>query len=473
MAKKLKAVVAGAGPAGCVFARDLALAGIDVVVFEKGDFASLGHNWSDAVERIALKEVGLDVPPEGPVNKGALVKSPGDESNEFKIFEEHAYPDMEVWAPDLSCKKQIHFRYITTDRRELGKLLADQAIKAGADLRFNHEVIEPLVSGGQTLGDVVVTGLKVKDLNSKEETDIKADITVDDTGFSALLRTQLPNTTGIAEAFTDSEFAMVHRTVRKRNRVNIEQDTIIDHYRYGYHTGYQWVQELNDHEIDIGAGVKYKADVPAPKDTVAEFISRHSSITESAVRGGGGKCLVGKSPLSLVASGFLALGDAASQTIPMTGCGAGGAMMGGKLAAETVIEAQMLEKSDISALWSYNHKWFVQSERGANYAALTALRNILQKLPHEDNSFLFNKDVFSGEMLTSSINGIFQIPTLSLMIKTLVGCISKPGLLLTLNKATTIGTKLYKHYLNYPSSWNSDQFESWKKKTEQLFAKAG
>lgn len=471
MTKKLKVVVAGAGPGGCVLARDLAKAGIEVVVYEKGDFETLGHNWSDAVERIALQEVGLDVPQEATVNKGALVKIPGEKTNEPAIFEQHAYPQMEVWAPDLSCKKQIHFRYITTDRRALGKLLANQARDAGAIIHSNHEVVEPLVSGGNTLSDVMVTGVKVKNLENNEETVVNADITVDDTGYNALLRTQLPKETCIANPFTDDEFAMVHRTVRKRDRTKVGEDPIIDHYRYGYQTGYQWVQELNDQEIDIGAGVKFNADVLSPKDTVEEFISRHPSITDEVVRGGGGKCLVGKSPFSLVTSGFMVLGDAASQTIPMTGCGAGGAMIGGKLAAETIIEAQSSGDTSIAALWSYNHKWYVRSCRGANYAALTALRNILQKLPQEENSFLFRKDVFSGEMLTASINGIFQMPDLSLMIKTLVGCISKPGLLLTLNKATTIGTKLYKHYLNYPTVWNPMQFEKWKHKTEQLFAK--
>ncbi len=471
MAKNFKVVIAGAGPGGCVFARDLALAGIDVTIYEKGEYESLGHNWSDAVERNALQAVGLDVPAEGPVNKGTLVKIPGKNSKDSAIFEQHAYPQMEVWAPDLSCKKQIHFRYITTDRRALGKLLADQARDAGAVINFNHEVIAPVLSGGKTLSDVIVTGIKVKNLKNDEETVINADITVDDTGFKAQLRTQLPEETCIAMPFSDDEFAMVHRTVRKRDQTKTGEDQIIDHYRYGYQTGYQWVQELNDQEIDVGAGIKFNADVLSPKDTVEEFISRHPSITEEIVRGGGGKCLVGRSPFSLVASGFMVLGDAASQTIPMTGCGAGGAMMGGKLAAETVIEAQKNGSANIESLWSYNHKWYVQSGRGSNYAALTALRNILQKLPQDDNSFLFNKDVFSGEMLTASINGIFRIPDLSMMVKTLVGCISKPGLLLTLNKATTIGTKLHKHYLNYPSIWNPSQFEKWKNKTEQLFAK--
>ena len=127
-------------------------------------------------------------------------------------------------------------------------------------------------------------------------------------------------------------------------------------------------------------------------------------------RGGGGLCLVGRSPAGLVTGGFVSIGDSACQTIPMTGCGAGGAMVGGKLAAEVVLAAAREGRNDLKALWPYNWKWFVESKRGANYAALTAMRTILQSLTHEDLSFLFQKDIFSGEMLTPSINGIFHVP---------------------------------------------------------------
>jgi len=468
MSHKFKVIVAGAGPGGCIFARDLAKAGTDVTVYEKGDYEKIGHNWSDAMERSALAATGFEAPFEGTVNTGLLVKSKGAAGNPTGIYEQHAYPFMEVWAPDYSSRKMVNFRYVTTDRRALGKLLIDQAKEAGAKVQFRHEVVDIILVGGKSLGEIEVKGVAVKDIETGETKSLQADIVADDTGFNATLRTKLPAATGIAGKFSSEEFAMVHRTVRKRNKDAI--DPVADHYRYGYNTGYQWMQYLNEDEIDTGAGVRHDPNNPDPKDIVKEFISRHPSISDEIIRGGEGLCLVGRSPASLVAKGFVVIGDAASQTIPMTGCGAGGAMMGGKFAAEAVIAAASKGKNDCDALWEYNWKWFVGSKRGANYAGLTALRNILQDLTHDDISFLFKKDILSGEMLTNSINGIFTLPDIPTMVKTLVGGITRPGLLLKLNAATTAGTKIFKHYLAYPQKWDATQFEDWKVKADQLFA---
>jgi len=468
MSDKFKVVVAGAGPGGCIFARDLAKAGIDVTVYEKGDYETLGHDWSDAMERSALAETGFDAPFEGSSNTGPLVKTKDSVGIVTGIYEQHAYAYMEVWSPDYSSKKIVNFRYVTTDRRALGKLLVDQAKKAGAKILFRHEVLDLISAGGSRLGDVEVKGIVVKDIETGETKSIQADIVADDSGFQAILRTKLPETTGIARKFSSDEFAMVYRTVRKRDKNRI--DPMNDHYRYGYKTGYQWIQYLNEDEIDTGAGVRHDPKNPDPKDIVQEFISRHPSISGEVVRGGGGLCLVGRSPASLVAKGFVVIGDAASQTIPMTGCGAGGAMVGGKYAAEAVLAAAINGKTGCDALWEYNSKWFSCSKRGAHYAGLNALRNILQDLTHEEISFLFRQDILSSEMLTNSINGVFTLPDLQTMVKTLAYGITRPGILLKLNAATTAGTKIFKHYMAYPGRWDADLFESWRLKADQLFA---
>lgn len=456
-------IVAGAGPAGCILARDLARRAIRVRIYERGARTDLGHNWSDAVERSALAEVGIAVPPEGPVNTGPLVKKPGGPG----LFEEHAYPDMEVWAPDYSCRKMIKFRYITTDRRALADYVLKQALEAGAEVLFRHE-ITGLTYEGSTLADLRVGGVKIRNLETGESLTASADVVVDASGLKADLRTALPGTSGIAQAFGGSDLAEVFRTVRLR-REDVA-DAVSDHYRYGYHTGYQWFQRLNEREIDTGAGVRLGYQAATPRAIVQEFISRHPSILETEVRGGGGICLVGRSPFTLVCGGFAAIGDSAGQTIPMTGCGAGGAMVGAKLAAEAISTAAHQGRSDIAALWPYNHAW--ASGRGAHYAALTAMKNILQGLDEEETSFLFRRDIISAAMLTDSINGCFTPADPLTGVKTFIRCLSRPPLLLKLAKASSVGTAIYRHYQAYPRTWDAACFEDWRHKAEQLFARA-
>ena len=359
----------------------------------------------------------------------------------------------------------IHFHYITTDRRALGRLLARSAAEAGAEVLYRHEATRLLCS------ETAVTGVRVKDLDGGTERDETADVVVDAAGFAGALRYglpgKLPASPEASRPFLPEDFARVYRTVRER--LAGTGDDLRDHYRYGYRTGYQWMQFLNHREIDVGAGVRDDPANPDPKEIVEEFIGRHPSISNREVRGGGGRCLVGRSPYSLVTPGFLAAGDSAGQTIPMTGCGAGGAMAGARLAAATLLRAAGEGRNDAAALWPYNHGWFVESGRGASYAALTALRNSMQSLDHEEISLLFRRDILDVRMLTASINGAFLDPGLAGTVKALLRGISRPGLLIKLNGAISLGRRIYRHYLGYPKEYDFRRFAHWVAGADALF----
>ena len=188
-------------------ARDLARAGINVTIFEKSDYNILGHNWSDAVERAGLSEAGFELPPKGNLNTGPLVKSPGEASSQGRIFEQHSFPEMDIWSPDYSTKKIIDFRYITTDRRALGMVLADQAREAGATIKFKHEVIDIILSEGDSLETIMVKGIKMKDLSSGEINEYNCDMFADCTGFNDPFRVKLPESTCITRKYDNEEFA--------------------------------------------------------------------------------------------------------------------------------------------------------------------------------------------------------------------------------------------------------------------------
>ncbi len=466
--KDYQVVIAGAGPGGTLLARQLASAGISVAVFELKSEGTLGHNWSDAVEKSALAAAGFDIPAvvDGRF-KGKLVKSGEDDDN---IFEPHRIDPLQIRFPDLSgaTRSGVEFRYITTDRKVLGSRLAKQAGAAGAKIFYRHRVDGLIGNTDASLESIRVEGLIVTDMETGSTAEISADMVVDATGYLSQLRTKLAGAPEIRTAFSGGDLAYACRTVRRLDVKLAADDDLTDHYRYGAFKGYFWTHLHHKDSIDIGGGVREEPGRVDPLKVIGEMIAERPSITGEELRGGGGIVLVGKSPWSLAAPGFLAVGDAAGQVIPTTGCGVGGALTGALLAAETIQAALKKEACTMENLWPYNHLWFTR--RGSHFAALAALKEILQDLSHEDLTFLMKKDIMSGNMLTPTINGIFEPPDLATMVSTLVNGITRPGLLMKLNRATTMGKKIFSHYRKYPEKWDGAAFAQWVKTAEHLFA---
>ncbi len=465
-----RVAVCGAGPGGVVLARELARAGLDVVIYEKGNYATLGHDWSDAVELAALEACGLEMPAlAGTQWKGKHVKT---ENNPGGIFERHAVPILQLYSPDYSSVNSIEFRMITTDRRNLGKHLADEAVAAGAVIRYGYEGQSLIYreTGEQGPHGVKVEGLKVRNTENGTLGDIRADLVVESSGFNSVLRRSLPAYTGMARPFKDYDFALVHREVRRRNREKAATEQIPDHYRYGFHSGYQWSHVHDIDFIDVGAGVRYDPKNPDPKDLIEEFINRHDSILAEKVRGGRSLCIVGPPLKNFVTNGFLVIGDAASTSIPTTGCGAGSAILSGLWAAEVICETAGKNKTDITALWGINTKFYLESTRGASLAALSALRTLLQDLDHDRLNFLFRSGIMDKETLETAVNGTFTKPAFNKKANTIIKGIFRPNALLQLNKAVSSGTNIYNHYRNYPHSWCPHAYNRWSSEADKLTA---
>ena len=462
-----KVIIAGAGPGGAVLARELARKKLDVAIYEKGEFKDLGHDWSDAVELVALKEAGLEMPEL--LNgswKGKLVKERHDAEG---LFEKHAVTQLRVNSPGYADCKVAEFKMITTDRRRLGQHLINEALEAGAEVFYNHEVNRLLFreNGRKGPGGVDVHGIKFKNLLTGEEKEIHADLVVESSGFKSILRSCLPAYTGLAEPFSDSEYALVHREVRLYEPDDLSLTAVPDQYRYGFCTGYQWSHIHNDNQIDIGAGVKNEPGKPDPRDIIEEFILRNQAIKDEKIRGGRSLCIVGRPLTSFVTNGFFVIGDAASTSVPTTGCGVGSAMLAALWAADVISEAAEEQRNDIGILWRINRKFYGDSDRGKSFAALSALRMMLQTFSHDELDYLFKKNLLDASTLQNAINGIFVPPGLLKTIRALSG-IGRPALLLKLNKAVGTAVKIYKHYNEYPGQWDDTLYEEWKSRADDL-----
>ncbi len=462
-----KVAIIGAGPGGALLARELAGQGIVVDIYEKGTYEELGHDWSDAVELIALEEAGFEMPRlEDTIWKGALVKNGPDEPG---LFEKHAVPVLQIRSPGQVSTKQAAFRMITTDRRQLGQTLAEQALAAGASIHYRHEGLKLLFSekGSNGLDNITVNGAVIKNLETGETFEIKADLIVESSGFQSVLRCSLPASSSLATRFADSDFALVHREVRGYTPGAKGADTVPDHYRYGFHSGYQWTHIHNEETIDVGAGVRNDPTNPDPRDIIEEFISRHPAIKAEKHRGGRSLCIVGRSLDSFVTGGFMVIGDAASTSVPTTGCGAGSAMLAALSAARVISEAAADNRNDLEVLWEINTNFYLKSDRGPSFAALSVLRNVLQSFSHEELDYFYAKDLLDSATLQNAVNGIFRPLSFGQAIKAL-GALTRMPLLLRLNKSVVKATRLYRHYQHYPEAWDKKSYQKWLKRADEL-----
>ncbi len=466
---ELRVVVCGAGPAGCVFARDVARAGIKVTIIEQKKYADLGHNFSDMVERKPLEEIGFMVPSEGAkINTGPLVKGSGAARG---LFEQLAPSMMQVWSPDYSFQKTIKLNYIETDRRVLDQMLLEQAIDAGVEVLCEYEIMDLDVIGLGGLDRVNVMGVKVKNLATGQQFDLPANLTVDASGSRSFLRERLPSSCGIADRVKDSDFIQLYRTIREIDASSPKDEDLREHIYYGYDGERQWVHFYNNWIVEVGASTRGDLDSASPKTIAENYIAKHPSISTKIVGEGGGRLSITVSPYSLVTNGFLVLGDAAGQSNPITGYGIGGSIIAAKFAAKIVGGLSTLGLFDISTLWPINWFWFTDSKRGANYAALSILHRTIRSLSNDDITFLFKEDILNVETLEPAFNGIFDVPKLQEKIKALLKGFTRPALLTKLNNGLLQGKRVLNHYLKYPSQWNPVAFANWVSKAKSLLIK--
>lgn len=448
MAKKI--CIAGAGPAGLTLARKLSENGFDVTVFDSLTEHEniMRHDWSDAVEYSVLEQAGLPVPEmSGDHFTGAGVKS---ETNPDGLYEPHRIVTLPVYAPEYDGRATggVDFRFVLLDRVALQKELLRMAREAGATVHFESPVTGLTGELGGGLENIRVRGIIVA---GKEH---HCGLVIDATGHVSNLRSLLGDPE-LSKAYAPEEFGHAFRTVRRYEKSGGKPSIPYkDHYCYGKHKGYFWIHFHNDHAVDIGGGIPEGQNVNA-QELVLDMVAGLPDVTREELRGGGGKVLVGVSPLALTATGFLAVGDAAGQTNPCNGCGVAGAVRGALLAADVVSKGDF----SLNALWEYNRLWFTGI--GAHYAALGVMRRSFQAFSHEEVCFLMENGIMSGDVLTNILLGVYRPGTPGMALKVLRHAFNRRGLLSKLLAGDSASKARFKLYERYPAVWDRAAFEDW------------
>ena len=436
-----KVIVVGAGIAGCIFSFHLSVAGFEVEVFEAKKREELGHDWCDSIEKEAFHIAGISPPT----------------AQERKPDRDH----LALLSPDLQTVVHLdYYNYWIVDRKLLQKRLIDLAEREGVKFHFNTKVVEPIGKGMWVIG--------VKTADGKVH---KAKLVVDCSGHERILASNI-EVLDLNIPIKDQDKARAYRELHKIKQGATLQwgpykikDNIL-YYRYGYQGGYSWLNLEEKDILDVGAGTAIKEGYKHPKELVKNFIGSNEIIEKTRLRGGGGEIIV-RRPITMVWYGFMAIGEAACQTIPTNGCGVGSAMIAAKIAAEVAIKALRVKEVSINRLWEYQVK-FTQ-ERGKHLAALDALRRGMTKLSEEEISLLFKRKILTKRDLEKMIHVEFPKPSLLKKLTLFFKGIRELRLLLHLDRTMRYAVRIYKHYSKIPKEYDTKKYHTWLLRQLQLF----
>lgn len=437
-------IVVGAGTGGTMVAKEIAKRGLKVLLIDKKPKEKIGDKvCGDAIGRHHFDNLGLSYP------KGEELES---------IFE-----GIEVYSPDLETVFKIKGERLEgfgVNRHHFGQRLLREALDAGAELMDNTTVIEPIVK------DHFVRGVVVQ--SNGEKTIIEADIVIDASGVTGVIRKRLPSDFGVEREILQEDLIVAYREIRE-----LKEPIETPDYAKIYLTqaiapgGYYWIFPKKDGNIvNVGIGVQSGSHAPNPKKQLYEHVLNKEIFEGSKVVHGGGGAVPTRRPLDcLVANGVMFIGDAAFQVNPVHGGGIGPSMIAGKIAGETAVEA--LEKEDISreGLWSYNVRFML--EYGAKQASLDIFRWFLQKLGDEElNWGMKHKLVTEQDLLRANLGEDLRLNVTEKAIRFFRG-IRRLSFLQKLREVAHTMKMIKQLYRNYPKPEN---FEKWRKEIHEIFS---
>jgi len=441
---KFDVIVVGAGTGGTMAAKEAARRGLKVLLIDRKPKEKIGDKvCGDAIGRHHFDNLGLSYP------KGEELES---------VFE-----GIEVYSPDLETVFKIRGERLEgfgVNRHHFGQRLLREALDAGAELMDNTSVIEPIVKDHFVRGVVVRSGGK--------KTSIEADIVIDASGVTGVIRKRLPSDFDVEKEILQEDLIVAYREIRELKRPIETPD-----YAKIYLTqtiapgGYYWIfPKRGGNIVNVGIGVQSGQNAPNPKKQLYEYVLNQKIFEGSKIVHGGGGAVPTRRPLDcLVANGVMFVGDAAFQVNPVHGGGIGPSMIAGKIAGETAVKA--LENEDVSkeGLWNYNVKFM--HEYGAKQASLDIFRWFLQKLSDEElNWGMRHRLITEQDILKANLGEDLRLNITEKAIRFFRG-IRRLAFLQKLREVANVMKMVKQFYRNYPGP---EDFEKWRKEIREIFS---
>jgi digeranylgeranylglycerophospholipid reductase len=446
--KKFDVIIVGAGTGGCLTAKTAAKAGLKVCMIDQKPEHKIGDKvCGDAIGKHHFDNINLAHP------SGAELAQ--------KI------EGIKVYSPDMETVVTVQGEGIhgyLVNRQLFGQRLVKEAKNAGATLLDSTMVTEPIIKNG------VVVGVSTKDTETGENSEMSAQVVVDASGYSAVLRKKLPPEFGIETEVDDADVEVCYREIREvKEQVSDPGFCKIYLDLQRFPGGYCWVFPKGSSTVNAGLGVAMVKGFPNPKQLYHEHVLAMPIFKGSRALTGGGGLVPTRRPISpMVANGIIIIGDAACQVNPIHGGGIGSSMMGGVKAAKVIVDA--LEKGDVSreVLWPYTGMFM--ELYGAKQAGLDIFRMLLQRLTNKEMNYGMQHHLITDDDLLKA--SMCEDLKLNITDKTsrLFKGLGSLSLLRKLNTTAKLMKEIKELYRNYPSS--PEGLKDWEEKTGQIVEKA-
>lgn len=323
-------VVVGAGPAGSMTAKWAARNGAKVLMVEKRQEIGSPVRCGEGISRAWLEGVGIKLDSKSVARevKGAKIVAPNGKA--FYLSEKMAGNEVGI----------------VIDRIFFDKLLAKDAVKAGADLMLKTSAVKLLRSGNK------IVGVKVKSFGQTR--DMKAGCVVGADGYES----QVGRWAGIDTSLAPRDITSCFQY----RLTNIKHEPDYCEFVLGSKApgGYIWIFPKDEETANVGIGMqltklKNPGDVKKHLDKFIEGDPRlRRGKPLELVSGAVSIC----APIDkTVGNGILLVGDAARQIDPITGGGISNSCKAGKVAGEVLARAAKERNFSEQSLMRYEKGW--------------------------------------------------------------------------------------------------------------------
>ena len=388
---------------------------------------------------------------------------------------EHSVKGVIAYSPDHKTGISFDGDGYVLNRRLLPQKQLQDARKYGVEIMENI-ALRSLVKDGS-----FIIGVEGEDLNTKKIIKKTAKLTIDCTGVTSVLRTNLPIQSYIQKKIDRDDLESTGRYIYNF-KVNGEDKTYFNPDYCIIHLdqklapgGYAWVFPKGPDKVNIGLGVQqlafnlYNKSYGTNKNLkhlIDDYVRINPVITEPELPNteedqnntwGTWQVSVRRQNDCLVGNGYMLVGDSAWMPKPLDAGGIGPAIIAATIAGKNAVES--IQASDVSenGLWKYNTDFI--KEYGYKTAGLEVFRRMLQSLSNEQidygmKNFLSKFDV---EKISQGEHPEFStLDKLGMLIR---GALNK-NLAEDLKYTSQMNKKLVEHYHNYPQT--PEGFANWK-----------